>query len=89
MEPERALLRKVILDKGKFVITLHREDLSPLYPGMAKYDLAVISEGRILDRFRTNTCEYSVPESIAAETVALHKADEWEDEIRTSPAVSG
>jgi len=84
MEPARKLLRSVEIDNAKFTLTLYREDFSTLYPGMIRYELAVTSGGQTLDVFRTNTYEYSVPESLAAETVALMKADEWEHELRAS-----
>ena len=85
MEPARELLHNVILDHGRVTLTLYCEDFSALYPGMARFELTVSSGGRVLDVFRTNTYEYSVPESITAETVALHKTAEWEDEIRKDP----
>ena len=47
----------------------------------------VMSEGRTLDVFRTNTYEYSPLVPLAAENVALRKADEWAHEISTSPDV--
>jgi len=85
MEPARELLRNVVLKDGTFTLTLYRDDFSALYPGMARFELTAASEDRILDVFRTNTYEYSVPESITAETVALHKTAEWEEEIRSNP----
>jgi multimeric flavodoxin WrbA len=86
-EPVRELLRSVVIGAGKggFTLTLHREDFSALYPGMVRFELAVTSEGRTLDVFRTNTYEYSPLVPLAAEIVALRKADEWAHEISTSP----
>ena len=83
MEPVRTLLRSVAI--GGFALALCREDFSALYPGMVRFSLTVSSGGRVLDVFRTNTYEYSALEPIAAETVALRKADEWEQEIRKRP----
>jgi len=89
MEPALELLHNVILDHGRVTLTLYREDFSALYPGMARFELTVSSGGRVLDVFRTNTYEYTVPESITAETVALHKTAEWEDAIRDIRAREG
>jgi multimeric flavodoxin WrbA len=88
-EPVRELLRSVVIGAGKegFTLTLHREDFSTLYPGMVRFVLAVTSEGRTLDVFRTNTYEYSPLVPLAAEKVALRKADEWAHELSTSPDI--
>lgn len=85
MEPARKLQRSVEIGNGDFILTLHREDFSDLYPGMVRFELAVTSGGRILGVFRTNTYEYSMLVPLTAETVALRKADEWEHELRTNP----
>ena len=89
IKPVRELLRRVVTGTGKsgFTLTLHREDFSALYPGMVRFELAVSSGGRILDVFRTNTYEYSPFVPLAAENVALRKADEWAHELAASPDV--
>ncbi|MFZ1129105.1 flavodoxin family protein [Methanoregula sp.] len=86
-EPVRELLQSKVIGTGKggFTLTLYREDFSALYPGMVRFVLEVMSEGRTLDAFRTNTYEYSPLVPLAAENVALRKADEWARELATSP----
>ena len=82
-EPVRELLQSKVIGTGKggFTLTLYREDFSALYPGMVRFVLEVMSEGRTLDVFRTNTYEYSPLVPLAAENVALRKADEWAREL--------
>ena len=57
MEPVRELVRSVTTgaETKRYLLTLHREDFSALYPGMIRYVLAVMSGDVPLAIFRTNT----------------------------------
>ena len=87
MEPVRELVRSRTVGAGteQYLLTLHREDFSALYPGMIRYVLAVMSGDIPLALFRTNTYEYSPLNPRTAETVAVQAADDWEKELRTDP----
>lgn len=89
MEPARERLREVSVTSGrtKFFLTLDREDYSSLYPRMVRYVLAVWDGERRLASFRTNTFEYSPLSPLAAETVVLEKAAEWEEALGRDPAL--
>ena len=84
MEPVRERLRSVDIDAGRerYVLTLDSEDFSALYPGMIRYILTLREGEHIISVFRTNSFEYSPLVPLAAETVAVQTADEWEREIR-------
>ena len=86
MEPVRERLRSVDIDAGKerYVLTLDSEDFSALYPGMIRYILTIREGEHIISVFRTNSFEYSPLVPLAAETVALQTADEWEREVRNN-----
>jgi len=88
MEPARELIHSVTAGTGKepYQLTLHREDFSALYPGMARYVLAVTSGGETLAVFRTNTYEYSPLVPLTAETAAREAAAAWEREIHNDPS---
>jgi multimeric flavodoxin WrbA len=88
MEPVRELVRSVTAGAGteRYLLTLHREDFSALYPGMVRYVLAVMSGDVPLAIFRTNTYEYSPLDPLTAETTAVQTADEWENELRNDPS---
>ena len=87
MEPSTELIRRVEIDTGKeqYILSLKSEDFSALYPGMIRYTVAVTEGDRSIAVFRTNSYEYSPLVPLAAETVALRTADEWEREIRNNP----
>lgn len=89
MEPVRERLRAIPVksSSAEYLLTLDREDFSALYPRMVRYVLAVFDGGKRVAVFRTNTFEYSPLSPLAAETVALEKAAEWEREIAADPAV--
>ncbi|MDP2796854.1 MAG: flavodoxin family protein [Methanoregula sp.] len=89
MEPVRELLFCREIDDGtdRVSLTLHREDFSALYPGMIRFTLAVSSKEQIRTIFRTNSFEYSPLVPLKAETIALQTADDWEQQLRTSPAL--
>jgi multimeric flavodoxin WrbA len=86
MEPVRERVRSVEVNAGKeqYILILDSEDFSGLYPGMIRYSLTVTEGDRIISVFRTNSFEYSPLVPLAAETVAMQKADEWEREIRNN-----
>lgn len=88
MEPVRERMREIAVKGGGMVytLTLDREDYSALYPGMIRFVLAVSDGGSRLASFRTNTFEYSPLSPLAAESVALEKAGEWEKELAADPS---
>ena len=87
MEPVRTLLRSIVTGAGssKCTLTLHREDFTALYPGMMRFEIKVTCGDHTVDVFRTNTYEYPPLVPLAAENVALKKADEWENELFSRP----
>jgi multimeric flavodoxin WrbA len=89
MEPVRELIiSREIGDGANCVsLTLHREDFSALYPGMIRFTLSVLSSKKIRAVFRTNSYEYSPLVPLKAETVALKTAEDWEEQLRTNPAL--
>ncbi|PKG33163.1 MAG: flavodoxin family protein [Methanoregula sp.] len=89
MEPVWERLREIHISKAgtEYTLTLDREDYSALYPGMIRFVLAVSTGGNRVAVFRTNTFEYSPLSPLAAETVALGKSVEWEDELGRDPAL--
>jgi multimeric flavodoxin WrbA len=89
MEPVRELVRSVDIEAGTdhYLLTLHREDFSHLYPGMVRFTLAITSGERTLALFRTNSYEYSPQVPLSAENVARRTADEWEHALRLHPSV--
>jgi len=89
MEPVRELIlcREFGDGADQVSLTLHREDFSALYPGMIRFTLSVLSNKKIRAVFRTNSYEYSPLVPLKAETVALKTAEDWEDQLRTNPAL--
>jgi multimeric flavodoxin WrbA len=87
MESSTDLIRRAEIDSGTepYILTLHSEDLSALYPGMIRYTVTVTKGGRKISVFRTNSYEYSPLVALAAENEAKQRADEWEQEIRNDP----
>lgn len=87
MEPSTALIRRVEINSGKeqYILTLHSEDFSALYPGMVRYTLTVTEGERTIAVFRTNSYEYSPLVPLSAEEISRRTADEWEREIRLNP----
>ena len=84
---ERDLIqrRDVQTGRGVYTLSIEKEDLSHLYPGMERYSLFLISEGNILSVFRTNTYEYSPQVHLDARMAVLRKADYWECQLKSSP----
>ena len=68
-----------------WTLTIEREDLSRLYPGMIRFTLRLSSGGVTLGLFRTNTYEYSPTVPLDAEQVIRLKAGEWEAALRRDP----
>jgi multimeric flavodoxin WrbA len=83
----RDLIRSDDIQIGgnEYALTLEREDLSDLYPGMVRYTLRLISGGNVLSAFRTNTYEYSPTNPLDAEKAARNRADEWKDALKAHP----
>ncbi|MDD4256083.1 MAG: flavodoxin family protein [Methanofollis sp.] len=75
-----ALLLERIIDR-EYTLSLRREDLSALYPGMVRFALALRTGGETVATFRTNSYEYSPTVPLDAETAARHKAEEWAQEL--------
>jgi multimeric flavodoxin WrbA len=71
--------------EGIFWITIHREDLSVLYPGMIRYIVRLRMGDRVLDTFTTNSYEYTPLMPLEAERVAFALAGKWEHELMTNP----
>ncbi len=88
MEPARENLKSVLVRNaaGEYLLTLDREDFSPLYPRMERYVLAVREGDRLRAVFRTNTFEYSPLSPLAAATAAEEMAARWERELAEGPA---
>lgn len=78
--------RTVQTAQGDFVITSVRADLTHLYPGMERFGVRVTDAvGRTVTEFHTNTYEYTPAMGLDAKSVALKKADEWEEEFSHHP----
>ncbi|WP_298666090.1 flavodoxin family protein [uncultured Methanofollis sp.] len=61
----------------EYTLSLWREDLSGLYPGMVRFTLTLCTARETVATFRTNSYEYSPTVPLDAETAARHKAEEW------------
>jgi multimeric flavodoxin WrbA len=84
--PEKILLSREVQVGGKAcTLSILEEDLSRLYPGMARYTLRLESEGQVLDLFRTNSYEYSPTVALDAEKVVRQRAAEWERALAADP----
>ncbi|MDD1666953.1 MAG: flavodoxin family protein [Methanomicrobiales archaeon] len=87
MEGGKVLLSKEIRAGGKlYTLSIVMEDLSRLYPGMARYTLRLEAGGETLGLFRTNTFEYSPTVPLDAEQVARDRARQWEKALMKDPA---
>ena len=84
---KRELLSRVVLPvpPGTGVLSLYREDLSSVYPGMLRYLLLLEVGGRTLALFSTNTYEYPPLLPIDAERAARQAARDWESALRSAP----
>jgi multimeric flavodoxin WrbA len=81
-EPE--VLRSTRIEGG-YLLTLEREDLSRIYPGMVRYTVRVRKEGRTRAAFRTNTYEYDPRSPVDAERSAHDTFEEWARELAADP----
>jgi multimeric flavodoxin WrbA len=86
MELKSELVRQADIStaRGRYTLSIEKEDLSKFYPGMVRFTVRIDSEEGTLCLFRTNSYEYSPTVSLEAESVAHVKADEWEDELRNN-----
>jgi multimeric flavodoxin WrbA len=83
----KVLLSREIRAGGRiYTISIGEEDLSRLYPGMARFTLRLESGGEVLGLFRTNSYEYSPTVPLDAERVVRGKASEWEKALLKDPA---
>jgi multimeric flavodoxin WrbA len=73
--------REIVSGTVRYIVTVYREDMSAIYPGMSRYTVVADEGGRVRAVFRTNSYEYSPLVPLAAENVALETADEWEREL--------
>lgn len=83
----RELLSQVELPSpaGTGLLSLYREDLSTVYPGMVRFLLLYEGGGRILPLFSTNTYEYPPLLPVDAESAARKAARDWEEALRSTP----
>jgi len=86
-ETVRVLEREVRTPDGTFTLTMDREDLSFLYPGMVRYTLQVTHGGTPCALFRTSTFEYSPRVPYDAESVARQKMEEWARLLQEKPGL--
>lgn len=77
--------REIRTPEGTFLVTVHREDCSGVYPGMIRYTVRIRAGDRVLSLFSTNSYEYTPLMPLEAERVALALAGRWEQELMTSP----
>jgi multimeric flavodoxin WrbA len=70
---------------GIFHITIHRKDLSVLYPGMIQYTVRLQTNDRVIFHFSTNSYEYTPLMPLEAERVAFAVAGKWEHELMSNP----
>ncbi len=86
MEGKTPLPGREIRAGGKdYTISIEEEDLSRLYPGMTRFTLSLVSGGKTVAVFRTNSYEYSPSMRLEAGQVARRKAVEWEEALRKDP----
>ncbi len=78
-------IRSIDTPAGSCTIRVFREDLSSVYPGMVRFTVRLDAGGQEVCVFRTNTYEYPPTVAMRAETEALRKAEEWEQELKASP----
>ncbi len=77
----------VARDPETFLLTLHREDLSGLYPGMERFVLEATGPARDPARFIANTYEISPLMHGSAESAARHMMTIWEGDLLRDPDV--
>jgi multimeric flavodoxin WrbA len=77
--------RDISAINGSFTLSVEKEDLSRIYPGMVRFAVVVRDGEQILATFRTNSYEYPPIVPLSAEQVALEKADKWTGELTQDP----
>ncbi len=83
---EAEVLRRTRIEGG-YLLTLEREDLSRIYPGMVRYTVRVRKQGRTRAAFRTNTYEYTPRMPLDAEGSAHETYLEWARELAADPEI--
>jgi multimeric flavodoxin WrbA len=80
-------IRRCVLSTtaGEYSIELVREDLSEVYPGMARFTLCLRCGEHVGGIFRTNTYEYSPTDPLDADGAARKRMDEWVQRITINP----
>jgi multimeric flavodoxin WrbA len=86
-ETVRVLEREVRTPDGPFTLTMDREDLSFLYPGMLRYMLQATRGGTPCALFRTSSYEYSPTVPYDAESVVRQKMEEWARLLQEKPQI--
>ena len=76
---------EVVASERDCVLSLYRDDLSAVFPGMVRFQLVLEGAGRQVVLFSTNTYEYPPLLSIDAERVARRAAADWEAAILAVP----
>lgn len=76
---------KTSSNAGEGRLSLYREDLSAVYPGMVRFFLLYEGGGRTVPLFSTNTYEYPPLLSVDAESAARRAALNWEEALRSAP----
>ncbi|MDD1654773.1 MAG: flavodoxin family protein [Methanomicrobiales archaeon] len=84
---DRILGKEVKTPGGTFTLTLDREDLSALYPGMVRYTLQAMHGGKTVALFRTSNYEYSPTVPYTAESVARQRMEEWARLLQEKPSL--
>ena len=70
---------------GSYLLTLEREDLARIYPGMVRYTVRVRHDERTRSAFRTNTYEYAPQMPLDAEAAAHETYEEWARGLAADP----
>jgi hypothetical protein len=88
MDPARELLTSMTVpgEDAGYSLSLWREDLSHVYPGMYRYVLEAAGKSTGAARFITNTYEYSPQMPGSAESTARQTMAIWEQDLKADPA---
>ncbi len=79
------LRRDISTPLGEYTLSVDKEDLSSVYPGMIRFAVLVRSGEQIFATFRTNTYEYPPTVQLEAEQLAMAKAGKWAGELSEDP----
>jgi multimeric flavodoxin WrbA len=71
--------------RATYCIVRSREDLTSIFPGMFRYCVSLIADGRVSVAFRTNTFEYASGVPHGAEEVSKKKMDELRELLHEDP----